>query len=316
MRIHLATPAPPGSRLGNGVTASRWQDLFAALGHRVRVAGDWSGEPCDLLVAIHARRSHGAVAALRRAHARVRVVVVLSGTDLYCDLPAGNPQARASLALADRLVVLEPRALEVLDEDLRGKARVIVQSAVAPARRPPATRRFEVCMLSHLRPIKDPLRAARAARLLPARSRLRVLHAGAALDPQCQRAAEREMRENPRYRWLGPLAEKDALDLLVSSRLLVLPSKVEGCANAACEALAAGVPLVASRIPGNVGLLGEGYAGYHEVGDTMGLAALLDRVETDPGLYRQLEDQVAARRMSVDPARERLAWSALFAELA
>jgi hypothetical protein len=166
MHIRLITPAPPHSRKGNRVTAVSWARVLRGLGHRVSVAERYAGEPCDVLVALHARRSHDAVLAFRERHPGRPLVVVLTGTDLYADLP-DDPAARESVALADRLVVLQREALQALPAAARGKARMIVQ-AVAPSRaRPPRRHPCDVAVVGHLRPVKEPFLAATAARLLP-----------------------------------------------------------------------------------------------------------------------------------------------------
>ena len=109
MRILVVTPAPSGSRTGNRVTALRWARLLRRLGHRVRVAAEYRGQRCDLLVALHARKSSPSVARYRREHPRAPVVVALTGTDLYGGL-LGTPAVRRALELATCLVVLQPRA--------------------------------------------------------------------------------------------------------------------------------------------------------------------------------------------------------------
>jgi glycosyltransferase involved in cell wall biosynthesis len=96
---------------------------------------------------------------------------------------------------------------------------------------------------------------------------------------------------------------------------VALTSRMEGGSNVLCEALAAGVPVVASRIPGLVGTLGEDFAGYFEAGDTEGLAALMSRAERDRGFYDALARHVAARAQLASPERERQAWAALLAEV-
>jgi glycosyltransferase involved in cell wall biosynthesis len=127
-----------------------------------------------------------------------------------------------------------------------------------------------------------------AARLLPAMSHLRVLHVGKALSDDMAERARTEMAENPRYQWLGELPRWQALRVLARSHLLVLSSLMEGGANVISEALAVGVPILASYIAGSIGLLGEDYPGYFPVEDTPALARLLDRAETDTGFYQTL----------------------------
>ena len=315
MRIVVVTPAPPGARTGNRVTALRWARILRGLGHRVTVAARYAGQPCDLLVALHARRSFPSIAAYRRRRPRAPVVVALTGTDLYHDLRS-SAWARRALEMATRIVVLQPMAIAALPARSRRKVRVIVQSAVAPRRRPRRRKdAFEVCVLSHLRAVKDPFRAAAAARLLPPSSRIRIDHVGAAIEPGTASRARAEHRRTPRYRWIGERPHAEALKILARSRLLCLTSKLEGGANVVSEAAAAGVPVLSSRIDGSVGLLGSRYPGYFPVGDTHALATLLLRAETDPGFYAKLRRGVRRLARLVRPAHERAAWASLLADL-
>jgi putative glycosyltransferase (TIGR04348 family) len=313
MKIVLVTPAPAGSRKGNRVTALRWARLLRELGHKVAVRQEYHGESCDLLIALHARRSAPAVLASRRACPERPVIVALTGTDLYLDIPTDR-MARRALELAWRLVLLQPLGARELPKALRERARVIYQSAEVPRARPKAGL-FEVCVLGHLRQVKDPFQTARASRLVPESSRLRVLQVGSALSPEMADAARAEAAKNPRYRWLGDRPRPEALRILARSRLLVLTSRLEGGANVLSEALAAGVPVLSSRIAGSVGILGADYPGYFSVGDTEALAGLLDRAETDRGFYRQLKARCRELRPLVRPARERAAWRRLLREL-
>ncbi|HWP35289.1 MAG TPA: selenoneine biosynthesis selenosugar synthase SenB [Thermodesulfobacteriota bacterium] len=313
--VRVVTPAPAGSRRGNRVTALRWAALLRRLGCRVVLEEAYRGGPCDLLVALHARRSADSVLRFRCERPGVPLVVALTGTDLYGDLET-DPVARRSLELASRLVVLQPLGIAALPAHVRHKARVIVQSATPPRGEVrPAPDAFEVCVVGHLRPVKDPFRAAAAARLLPAASRVRVLHLGAALDAEMAAQARAEAAANPRYRWLGELPRAEARRVLAGCRLLVLSSRLEGGANVISEAIAASVPVLASRIPGSIGLLGPGYPGYFPVGDTGLLAELLWRAERDPAFYASLKGWCESLKPLFAPARELAAWRRLLEEL-
>jgi len=315
VRVHLITPAGAASHQGNRTTALRWARLLRELGHQVQISQEWSGEECDLLVALHARKSFASIEAFRSSRAGAPLVVALTGTDLYMDL-ASSAEARKSLELASRLVLLQPLALDALPETVRGKARVIYQSAEIPVTAAPRREDiFQICALIHLRPVKDPLRAALAVRSLPESSKILLVHAGAALTPEMAEEARAEERRNPRYRWMGDLPPTEACRLLASSRVLVLTSQLEGGANVISEALAASVPVVSSRIPGSLGLLGSDYPGYFPVGDTQALRVLLQRVEADSAFYQLLKDWCAELKSLVEPSRERESWRSLLREL-
>ncbi len=314
-RILVVTPAPPGSRSGNRVTAERWAGFLRDLGHEVEIVERWRGEACDALVALHARRSADSVARFRREHPETPLIVTLTGTDLYHDLPRSS-EARETLDRADVLVGLQALSGEGLKDEWRSKLRVIPQSAVPLAvSEEPDGRGFPVCLLAHVRAVKDPLLAARAVRRLPASSGLRVVHAGGVIDEDLASELRRETEENPRYRWIGELSRERSQQLLASSRLLLVTSRLEGGANVVSEALANGVPVLSTRIDGSVGILGGDYPGLFPVDDDEALAELLERVETEPGFYEELKRRCAELRSLVSPEREREAWRSLLGEL-
>lgn len=305
-RIAIVTPAGAGARNGNRHTALRWASFLRQAGHRVSVAVDWDGGPCDLMIALHARRSHESIARFRRTHPEGPLCVALTGTDLYRDLPASR-EARRSLELADRIIVLQDEALRSLAPRLRRKSRVVYQSARVAARRTPPVRVFRIAVIGHLREEKDPFRAAAALARLPADAPFEIVHLGAALSPEMEREACRRMRREPRYRWLGGVPHPRALAWLARSHLLVVSSRMEGGANVIAEAVRLGVPVLASRVEGNVGMLGRRYAGYFPLGDERALARLMARAHSDPAFYRSLARAAAARRARFAPAAERSA---------
>jgi glycosyltransferase involved in cell wall biosynthesis len=94
----------------------------------------------------------------------------------------------------------------------------------------------------------------------------------------------------------------------------VLPSRLEGGANVLSEAIVASVPVLASRIPGSIGILGDEYPGYFPAGDTRALADLLRRIETDRTFLRELGRRCELRAPLFKPAAEKEAWANLLAE--
>jgi putative glycosyltransferase (TIGR04348 family) len=316
MKIVLITPEGPTSRTGNRVAAARWARILRRLGHRVRVASDYDGQPADLMVAVHAWRSAAAVERFKSMYPARPVIVQLSGTDIYHYIDVDPVRTLRSMELADRLVALNDLAWRVVPKRLRARLGVIHQSAAPlPGPRRPSRGAVVVSVIGHLRDVKDPLRAAKAARLLPADSRIHVEQVGRAYTPQWAARARAEMAANPRYFWRDDVPAAAVRRLLARSHAMVISSRSEGGANVISEAAVAGVPILASRIDGNVGLLGAGYPGYFPVGNTQALARLLQRIEREPRFAMQLGQALRRRAALFRPAREVAAWRRLLASL-
>ena len=127
MKIRIVTPAPSYSRKGNRVTALRWARIIKGLGHRVEITEEYARGKCDLMVALHARRSHPSIMRFRDRFPDRPLILALTGTDLYGDIHS-DAQARESLQMASSLVVLQAAGLGELDKCLRTKTKVIHQS--------------------------------------------------------------------------------------------------------------------------------------------------------------------------------------------
>jgi glycosyltransferase involved in cell wall biosynthesis len=123
------------------------------------------------------------------------------------------------------------------------------------------------------------------------------------------------MGVNQRYEWLGEQGQSQVRRILAKSRLCVLSSRMEGGANVLSEAIVASVPILASRIDGNVGILREDYPGYFAVGDTRELVQLMTRAETCPEYLGDLSARVANLSPLFSVAREKQAWADLIGEL-
>jgi putative glycosyltransferase (TIGR04348 family) len=290
---------------GNWHTASRWS-RFLRPRFEVSIRDDWhpdTSAPTHCLIALHARRSAASVRRYAQVHPDRPCVLVLTGTDLYRDLPH-DPAATASLRHATHLVVLQDAALERLAPVERRKCRVIYQSA--PSLRPatPLRRSFEIVLVGHMRAEKDPLTPMVALQLLPPDSQVRLTYIGEALQEKYRLAAQRLAQSTSRYRWLGPCPHVQTRQRIRRAHLLLVSSIIEGGANVIAEAVTAGVPVLASRIPGNIGMLGEGYAGYFPAGDAPELALAMMRASRDASFVARLREQCARRAPLFAPERE------------
>ena len=297
MKILLFTPTPPGSKKGNRITAIRWARILRGLGHRVDVVDGVrlkTSARYDCMIALHAKRAHQAIVKFQKQFPDAALIVCLTGTDLHADLQNTNGAAARRMALdsvqrADKLVMLEPQGRLMLPSKMRAKAIVIFQSA-RKITNPPAPLKsvFEVTLIGHLRAEKDPFLAARAAAGLPETSRVRIIHIGVALNAKMKRAAESEMKTNARYRWLGQRDHAETLRRLARSQLMVLTSKIEGAPSAISEAIVNRVPILATRIPATLGMMGPGHPGLFKIGSVVGLRRLMQKAECDSAFLKSL----------------------------
>jgi len=157
--------------------------------------------------------------------------------------------------------------------------------------------------------------AMHAALTLPADSRVRVLHAGAALDVRYAAAAHRTEERTSHYRWLGELTRARARQLMRQAALLFHPSLVEGGAQVVLEAIRSGTPVIVSDADGNLGMVGRNYPGVFPVGAVRAAKKLIERASTDRAFLRRLASACRARAWLFDPKVERAAVRDLVREL-
>lgn len=300
--VAIISPALASANNGNWHTARRWAHCLAPRA-KVRIEQEWRGASANFLIALHARRSAASIAAFAERHPERPLIVVLTGTDLYRDI-AVDQSAQRSLALASHLVVLQAEGMRALPPEYAAKTVTIYQSARAlvPGRR--SRRHFDLALVGHLRPEKDPLTAVRALRRLPADLPLRLFHLGSDLDPALAAEVHALGAADPRYRALGALSQAATRQRIKRCHLLLLPSLMEGGANVLIEAVTSGVPVLGSDIAGNRGMLGADYPGWFPVGDAARLAELISTAMHDPDYYASLSRRCAERVSLFSPQHE------------
>jgi putative glycosyltransferase (TIGR04348 family) len=309
----LVTPFAADANNGNWRTAARWARLLAPAYRSLLqtpdapVTGD-GRDGAALMIALHARRSRAAIEAWTRQRPRRPLVVALTGTDLYRDVAHADADALRSLDEADALIVLQEDALATLPARVRAKAHVVFQSArslVPFAGKSP--RRLNAVLVAHLREEKDPRTVFEAWRQLPPSLPARLAIIGAPLDPALAAEARALADADPRVRYLGPRPHAWTRQAIRRAHVLILPSRMEGGANVVVEAVTAGTAVIASRMSGNVGMLGDDHPGLFPVGDAAALAALVTRACTDRAFLGHLEATGRARAARFTPDAERAA---------
>lgn len=309
MKISLITPANKQSKSGNRTTAVRWARFMRDLGHKVHVDTDYHNEPADMMVALHAWRTASSSHRFRALYPNRPLVVALTGTDINEYIFTDPDPTLKSMEIADALVCLHDLAVGATPKRFHKKLTVIYQSCPPlPGPRRPSQRYFDICVIGHLRDVKDPLRAALAVRNLPHSSRIRLIQLGHAHTAAWADTARAEEKKNPRFSWKGEVPFGRVRREFQKTQLMVISSLNEGGANVVSEAIVAGVPVIASDIPGNVGLLGAGYPGYFPVKNTAALKKLLLRTENEPAFLAGLAQHCQTRAPMFRPEHEQSSW--------
>lgn len=303
-KLVIVSPALASANNGNWQTAKRYRQILKAH-FQIRLVSEWDGAKTDdYLIALHARRSFPSIAAWHALHGSQGSVVVLTGTDLYRDIKH-NPQAQQSLEFAARLIVLQQMGLAELPAPLRSKTSVVLQSTTPRVTLSKTARCIRVVMVGHLREEKSPHTLFEAAALLAQQQDIYIQHIGAEHDQILARMAHQTAALYSQYQFTGALTYAETRRQIQRSHVLVHTSVMEGGAHVLMEAICSGVPVIASRIAGNIGMLGEEYAGLFPVGDAKALADMLIRFRHDTEFEHQLKKQCALRAPLFSAEHER-----------
>ena len=303
--IVIVSPALSDANNGNWQTAKRWASLLGKQ-YRTRIIRQWpdaQAQSDDVLLALHARRSAESVAAWHAQRGSQRLVLALTGTDLYRDIHT-DTQAQQSLDFASRLIVLQHLGLNELKAEHRAKAHVVLQSTTSRKTVAKTTRRLRAVMVGHLRDEKSPQTLLAAARMLQAREDIGIELIGAGLDEKLAQYATDTVASCATFHWAGALKHAQTRAKIQRAHVLVHTSKMEGGAHVIMEAVCSGTPVVASDIAGNMGMLGDDYAGYFPVGNAGALAHMLQRCKDEPKFIDHLKQQCAMRAPLFAPQAE------------
>ncbi len=311
--VVIVSPALQDANNGNWQTAKRWAHMLSKH-YRIRILKQWDGDASDdCMLALHARRSADSISAWHAQRGSKGLIVALTGTDLYRDIHT-DTSAQASLDAAGHLIVLQELGAQQLPAQHRAKTVTVFQSTGTRKTLHKTSKHLNAVMVGHLREEKMPQTLFEAARLLKDESRIRITHIGAGLDEKLAQSAIETEAICAGYTWAKGLKHAQTLAKIQRSHILVHTSKLEGGAHVLMEAVCSGTPVLASRMDGNVGMLGGDYLGYFPVGDAQALAHLLCRCKNEPAFLDQLKAQCALRAPLFSPASESAKLNALVAQ--
>ena len=311
-QLVIVSPALSDANNGNWQTAKRWARLLSDT-YRTRIVQHWPDSDTKsftpnhasdtVLLALHARRSADSVTAWHAQKGSSGLVVALTGTDLYRDIRT-DASAKRSLQLAEKLIVLQPLGLNELPPEHRAKAHVVLQSTTSRKTLHKTSRHLRAVMVGHLRDEKSPQTLFAAARLVASDDGVLIEHIGAGLDENLAQDAIKTGAACAHYTWLGALKHPQTRAKIQRAHVLVHASKMEGGAHVVMEAVCSGTPVIASRIDGNVGMLGANYDGYFALGDAQALADMLRLCQNDRAFLGHLSAQCALRAPLFAPQAE------------
>lgn len=147
--------------------------------------------------------------------------------------------------------------------------------------------------------IKDHMTLLRAAELLAGgAARIHVLIGGSGPElTSLQEFANSSQKLAGRVTFSGSIA--DTSEILNALDVFVLPSLSEGMSNTLLEAMASGLPVVATRTGGNPELVEENCSGWlFKPGDFQDLASRLEQLSRDANLRREFGNSARARAVS------------------
>ena len=295
MKINICTGYPLDSPKGNSISARRIERLLLRAGYDAIAMHSDCPPSADVKISLQAFKTATASTEFKKLNPDGRLFVYLTGTDLHGGIEERPDLAEKVLGLAERLIVCQPACLPDLPERWRAKTTVIYPSIQLPellSVEKPSVRLFT--NVGHLRPVKNPHLMFRALRLMP--DKCLAVSLGVALDRSDGQQALIHQQQDSRYRWLSDCDRAEALAWMKNSIATINSSFSEGGANSVLEAIHLGVPVLASNIAGNRGILGDGYGGYFQSNNADELAELMHRCLKDNGFLESLSQQISARR--------------------
>lgn len=210
-----------------------------------------------------------------RAQLTVQRVAYQVAHRVVANSPAAARQLAEEGVASDRIRVI-PNGLDL--ERFHAKVHGPIESIITVA---------------NLRPEKSHDILLEALSRCDSRRRLRLRVVG---NGPCRPSLERQARElglGRRVEFLGH--REDVADLLALSDLFILPSRSEAFPNSALEAMASGLPVIASAVGGLLDLVDDGRNGLLvPARDAAALASAIDRLVAQPTFAASLGE--SARR--------------------
>ncbi|BDS06869.1 glycosyl transferase [Oceaniferula spumae] len=313
--VLIHSPYPRQRSQGNAVTAKRMTALLREGGLDVKIheRGD-APLAAKCLIALNARKSATEIFDFHQRQPESPIIALLTGTDVnHPDMETETSETRIALELCTAIVSLHDGFSHRIPSHLLEKTEVIYPSVQLPQSiRHHATAPIDIVIAGNFRSEKNPSLLMEAARAL-ADTPMHFHAYGQGGDYQAE--LEKTAAECPNFHFHGVQDHDVVLANMQTAHALLNTSTEEGGANAICEAVVIGLPVIASKIAGNKGMLGEDYGGLFPSESTTALTEILTRSIDDPDFYQSLKSQITTRAPLFSYRREADQWTALVRRL-
>lgn len=283
--VLLVTPYQKQQR-GNSITSQRLQKGLSQLGYEVvlvsldssygwsEAAQRLSQRGYQLLHVLHAVSVDYVLQRLPAA-AELPLILTTTGTDINIDL-LGSQRSKIEKAfnIASRVVVFHHDFVPVLTSiipTVADKLRVIPQGVDLPDSPAWSCSRLQcqaddliAVLPSGIRPVKRiewALEAMETAAVY--QTNLHLLIAGPVIDSDYAHAIMNRINQTPRTKYLGEVKHQEIAGLYKAADMVLNTSLVEGQPQAALEGMSVGLPVIMSRVPGNLGIITPGKEGFY-----------------------------------------------------
>lgn len=296
--ILIYSPFAVGTAQGNAISASRLESMINDFGYVPRVeANEYSGAQASLAIILNAWRSAEVIQHFKKVNPTSAVIILITGSDInHKDFGSADSVVRKAMDAADALVMLHDIEFDTLPFYLQKKCTVIYPSVDLPKSlsHQPNQQYFEVILSGNIRAVKNPELAVKIAQLLPENAGIKIRAYGN-VESEYREMLQKANDTLPSFHWAGQVSHMQNLEKLQSAHLLLNTSHAEGGANAICEALSIGIPVIASDIRGNIGMLGKFYAGLFTKNNAEMAVELLIKARQNPHFYTYLKQQTKER---------------------
>ncbi|MEQ8222060.1 MAG: glycosyltransferase [Candidatus Eremiobacterota bacterium] len=264
----------------------------------------------------------GYISGLLSKRFNVKSIVTLAGNDINKYLFSSEKVApcRTGLENADRIVALSHDLLDKASciADIKHKGTVIYNSVLIPPCRwkEQENKIFTVGCAGIFKYAKGLPYLFKALGEVAKKENISLHLAGKVREEEKENFDKMVKDTGIEPHFTHSIPHEKINDWLLTLNLFVLPSLTEGCPNILMEAMAAGLPCIATRTGANEVLVEDGISGLLVPrGDSKALERAIFEVINNSSLRKSLGEKAREKMKAFSPEKEKKAWEILYREL-